>query len=244
MRIRRNFLCVASRKGIFRTCKHVKRKNEDRCRNSATGRTDLSYQRIRGTSHREIADAANVGPSNIRTIFPARRDCSVPSYSPSSGRPRFRMKAGKYRSVFLCRVTASYILLIVQMRDVSRTHHRTFESPPSGTAGAIRHFAARHRTQDVQASGAFQQSKRSGAAIAAPLRCRIVRMTAPRVFSNSTPHRRPVSWPDYPRSHRFSTPRRRRSYRIRGNRRDSPENRGNRRSSVPWQPCCRRPPPR
>ena len=89
------------------------------------------------------------------------------------------MKAGKYRSVFLCRVTASYILLIVQMRDVSRTHHRTFESPPSGTAGAIRHFAARHRTQDVQASGAFQQSKRSGAAIAAPLRCRIVRMTAP-----------------------------------------------------------------
>ena len=142
------------------------------------------------------------------------------------------------------RVTASYILLIVQMRDVSRTHHRTFESPPSGTAGAIRHFAVRHRTQDVQASGAFQQSKRSGAAIAAPLRCRIVRMTAPRVFSNSTPHRRPVSWPDYPRSHRFSTPRRRRSYRIRGNRRDSPENRGNRRSSVPWQPCCRRPPPR
>ena len=50
------------------------------------------------------------------------------------------------------------------MRDVSRTHHRTFESPPSGTAGAIRHFAARHRTQDVQASGAFQQSKRRGAA--------------------------------------------------------------------------------
>ena len=203
--------------------------------------------RIRGFAGRRIARSPTPQTSDraiSATIFPARRDRSVPSYSPSSGRPRFRMKAGKYRSVFLCRVTASYILLIVQMRDVSRTHHRTFESPPSGTAGAIRHFAARHRTQDVQASGAFQQSRRSGAAIAAPLRCRIVRMTAPRVFSNSTPHRRPVSWPDYPRSHRFSTPRRRRSYRIRGNRRGSPENRGNRRSSVPWQPCCRRPPPR
>ena len=28
--------------------------------------------RIRGTSHREIADAANIGPSNIRNYFPGK----------------------------------------------------------------------------------------------------------------------------------------------------------------------------
>ena len=177
LRIRRNFRCFASRKGIFRTCKHVKRKKRI---GAEILRQAARIFRIRGFAGRRIARSPTSQTSDraiSATIFPARRDRSVPS----SGRPRFRMKAGKYRSVFLCRVTASYILLIVQMRDVSRTHHRTFESPPSGTAGAIRHFAARHRTQDVQASGAFQQSKRSGAAIAAPLRCRIVRMTAPRI---------------------------------------------------------------
>ncbi len=175
--------------------------------------------------------------------FPGKEGSFRTVVQPVVGPAAVSDEGRKYRSVFLCRVTASYILLIVQMRDVSRTHHRTFESPPSGTAGAIRHFAARHRTQDVQASGAFSRANGAGGdRRSAPLSHRP--NDGPRVFSNSTPHRRPVSWPDYPRSHRFSTPRRRRSYRIRGNRRDSPENRGNRRSSVPWQPCCRRPPPR
>ena len=204
-----------------------------------------SYQRIRGTSHREIADAANVGPSNIRNYFPGKEGLFRTVVQPVVGPAAVSDEGREISLEFSCAVLRRLIFYL-SFRCATYPARITghLKALRRGTAGAIRHFAARHRTQDVQASGAFQQSKRSGAAIAAPLRCRIVRMTAPRVFSNSTPHRRPVSWPDYPRSHRFSTPQRRRSYRIRGNRRDSPENRGNRRSSVPWQPCCRRPPPR
>ncbi len=64
------------------------------------------------------------------------------------------------------------------------------------------------------------------------------------IFSNSGPRHRPASRPACLRSRRPSTLLHRRSRRIRGEHRDSPENREIRRSSAPWPPYCRRPPSR
>ena len=85
LRIRRNFLCVASRKGKFRTCKHVKRKKRI---GAEILRQAARIFRIRGFAGRRIARSPTPQTSDraiSATIFPARRDRSVPSYSPSSG---------------------------------------------------------------------------------------------------------------------------------------------------------------